>query len=195
MRAAQHMRDLLNATGGYQLSETGEGELLAAGAALDLLSDGIEALVGDVFVLGASADHLDLWESWLRPQRSVAALEYRRKMLSRQMAICPEKGTLSDYKEMICAAGVLGRAAESESGVTVHCSGLLGLTEGEVRKELDALLPAHLPWEIEPAFDWLTMELGARTFADWDALKLIWAQLDALTREEVLERGENNGIV
>lgn len=194
--SAQAMRELLNATGGYRLTGASDGDwdLLAAGSQLDLLSDEIETLYGDVFAEGASAGCLDLWESWLRPQRSAAPIDQRRRMLMQHLAINPEKGTLSEYGEMICAAGVRGKVAEGGSGLVVRCGGLFGLTEVEARKELDALLPAHIPWEIEFVFDWSTMETSGRSFADWDALKLTWAELDGLTREEILKGGTSNGI-
>lgn len=191
-KSGQFMRELLNATGGYRLTGGTEGdwELEAAGSQLDLLSEEIETLYGDLFVHGAADDCLNRWESWLRPQRSAASIEQRRKMLMQQMAVCPTKGTLSEYGGMIYAAGVQGRLTEKDAGLVVCCGGFLGLTETEVRKELDALLPAHLSWEIEPVFDWSTMEATGRSFADWDALGLTWANLDGLTREELLRGGK-----
>ena len=195
-RSAQYMRELLNATGGYRLTGESDGdwELIAAGSQLDLLSEELETLYGDLFIEGATADCLNLWESWLRPQRSAASIEQRRRMLMEQMAVNPGKGTLAEDRDMIYAAGVHGRAAEGEDGLILYCGGLLGLTEAEVRKELDALLPAHLPWKLEPVFDWSTMEASGRSFANWETLDLTWAELDSLTREEVLERGNNHGI-
>lgn len=196
-KSAQYMRELLNATGGYQLTGESDGdwELIAAGSQLDRLSDEIETLYGDVFAEGATAECLNIWESWLRPQRSVASIEQRRKMLMQQMAVNPAKAALSEYRDMIYAAGVHGIPEEEESGLTLLCSGFLGLTETEVRRELDALLPAHLSWEIEPVFDWMTMEASGRSFVDWDALGLTWKELDALTRDEILKGGTNNGII
>ena len=191
-KSAQFMRELLNATGGYRLTgrTDGDWELEAAGSQLDLLSEEIETLYGDLFVHGATNDCLNHWESWLRPQRSAASIEQRRKMLMQQMAVCPTKGTLSEYDDMIYAAGVHGRLTENGGGLVVRCGGFLGLTETEIRRELDALLPAHLAWEIEPVFNWSTMEAAGRNFADWDALGLTWAELDRLTREEVLKGGK-----
>lgn len=195
-RSAQYMRDLLGATGGYQFDaeSVGDWELSAAGAELDRLSDELNALFDDVFVQKAAELCLNLWESCLRPQRSTATIEQRRKMLHQQLAVNPGKKTLDEYKDMIYAAGVHGRVTESSGGLTVLCAGLLGLTEAEAKKELDALLPAHLSWNMEPVFEWGTMEASGRTFAEWDALDHSWAELDALTREEILEKGETYGI-
>lgn len=195
-KSAQNMRKLLNATGCYQLTgeSSGDWELNAAGAELDLLSDEVDALVKDLFVQEASPACLDAWERSIRPQRSTAPTEQRQRMLRAHMAVCPLKGTLSDYDEMLRAAGVQGRLVEGENGLSVQCAAILGLTEAEVRSELDALLPAHLPWELAPVFHWLTMEACSRSFADWDALDLTWAELDGLTREELLEGRKNNGI-
>lgn len=191
-KSAKFMRELLNATGGYRLTggTDGDWELEAAGPQLDLLSEEIETLYGDLFVHGATDDCLNRWESWLRPQRSAASIEQRRKMLMQQMAVNPEKGTLSEYGSMLYAAGVQGRLTENDAGVVVCCGGPLGLTETEIKRELDALLPAHLDWKIEPVFEWSTMEATGRSFAEWDALRLTWAELDSLTREEVLKGGK-----
>lgn len=195
-KSAQHMRELLHAAGCGQLLEEpgGDGVLDAAGAQLDLLSDEIEALLCDLFLQGASIERLNVLEGSLRPQRSASPPELRQKMLRAHMAICPDKGTLADYGTMLPAAGVQGRLKEGEGGLRVCCAALLGLTEAEVRSELDALLPAHLLWELEPMFNWLTMEACARSFAEWDALDFTWAELDELTREELLEGRKNDGI-
>lgn len=195
-KSAQNMSKLLHAAGCPQLAggADGAGELNAAGAQLDLLSDEIEAVVKDCFLQGASQSRLDLWERSLRLQRSTAPIDQREKMLRAQLAVNPAQGTLSDYREMLRAAGVQGWLTEGETGLTVHCAALLGLTEAEVRSELDALLPAHLSWELTPVFNWLTMEACGRSFADWDGLDLTWAEMDSLTREELIEGSKSNGI-
>lgn len=188
--AAQRMREVLNRTGAYRLTgeTSGDWELNAMGTGLDRLSEGVDLLLSDLFVEDASTDHLDVWEGWLRPQRSQATTDQRRRMLRERLAVHPGKGSLAEYADMLWAAGVLGRLRETGTGLSVEAGGFLGLTETEVRRELDELLPAHLPWEIEPVFNWLTMEATGRTFRDWDALNLTWEELDSLTREEILEK-------
>lgn len=188
MQSTQHMRTNLNESGCYRLTgdTPGDWELSVMGAELDRVSDDIDRLLQQVLLLQCDEETLNAWEQWLRPQRSSAGIAHRTKMLRQRFSVRPTVSKLPAYA-LLLSGGAAGVLTESDAGLSVLCGGFCGLTEQEVTKELDALLPAHLPWQVVSVKNWQTIDYAEHSFAHWDARKLSWSELDALTKEEIEE--------
>lgn len=191
-KAAAEMRRLLNATACYSLtgSTPADWELNACGAGFDLVEEELERLLGDLFAGSASGERLDAWEELYRPQPSTGTLEERRGMLRERFSLRPGRFTPDSFSPMLRAAGVEGIVEERDGGLRVVLGRLLGVPEGEARRELDRLLPAHLEWEWDPAVTWTALDAYTRPFAELEEKNYTWEQLDALTREQ-LEQEES----
>lgn len=182
MRAAEHMRQVLNATGIYRLTGGAliDQELKAYGAGFALLEDAFQELYEELFVKTAPEERLKIWERLFRPQTSQGEAEKRRDMVLARLSVRPEQYRPQDFSAMLRGACVHGTVRETPEKLKVVLGGILGISEEEARRELDRLLPAHLPWEWEKTVSWLTAEARGRTFGEWDGRGLTWAQLEAL---------------
>ena len=182
MRAAEHLREILNATGVYHL--TGDTpvdwELEAYGAGFAVLEDAWEKLREELFLETAPKSRLDRWEELFRAQPSSEGEQERREALRVRFSVHPGLHTPGEFSAMLKAAGIRGAVRETEEGIRVALGRFLGITEEEARRELDRLLPAHLPWELDKSATWAALNACGKTFADWDALGLDWAAWDAL---------------
>lgn len=189
MRAAAHMRQVLEATGLYQLGEDSPTgwELEAFGAGFALLEERFDRLLEDLFPQTAGEGRVGQWEALFRPQPSQAALEERRGMVLARQALGEKPFTLAGVQALLKGAGVRGLVLEEAEGISVVLGKLLGVSKEEAARELDQLLPAHLPWDWEEAVTWVALDACRRTFAEWDGLGLSWAQLDEIDREDLEE--------
>lgn len=152
MTARGHMAQVLGATGLYTL--TGDTpvdwELDAFQAGFAPLEQRLEAILADLFVDTASQGRIALWESLFRPQPSTADLDNCREMVKRRFAARPDGFTSEAVSELLLGAGVQGQLMENSDGtLTVEVEEVLGITQAEAQRELDQLLPSHLPWEWE----------------------------------------------
>ncbi len=186
-RAAERMRRILNGTGGYQL--TGESpadwEINACAAGIDGLDREMEALLSGLFPKSASEQELELWEKLFRPQVSGGSLEERREMLNQRLSMNPRRFTPREFSPMLRAAGLAGEVLEQAGGLRILAGKRLGLTEEEIRRELDEILPAHLPWEWVEEMNWAALDAWAVPFSVLDGRGLSWETLDALTKEQL----------
>ena len=191
-QAAERMRDILNGTGAYQLtgSSPGDWDLNACGAGLDGLEASMDELLADLFPPTMGEAGLTLWESLYRPQSSGAALEERRKMLAQRLGMNPEKFSRDAFSAMLWSAGVAGELRETGNGLQVLVGKRLGIPEAEMLRELDEILPAHLPWTWLEEMNWVKLDAWAPDFAFLDGKGLTWEELDAMTRSE-LEQLQN----
>lgn len=151
MNAAQRIRDSLNATKGFALTgeTSADWECAACALGLEQLEAAIQALLADCFAATAGEEQLESWEKLFQP--GVAAggsAKERRQVLVSRLAVRPGGFTPGDFQRALPGAGVEGTVSDSGGTVSVVYEKLLGLPESEVRRELDLLLPAHLPWTL-----------------------------------------------
>lgn len=181
------MRRILNGTGFYRLTgeSSADWEVNACGDGLDALEKGMEALLQDVFAATSSGERLDQWEQGLRPQSSTGTLPERRLMQTRRLAVNPRGFTPEGVSAALPAAGIVGELLETETGLRVVLGKFLGVGEGEALRELDLLLPAHLPWELDRSVTWTALDAAGKTFAEWETAGMNWEAWDSLTREQL----------
>ena len=190
--ASQRMRDILNKTGAYQLTgeSPGDWDLNACGAGLDSLESSMDNLLSDLFPPTMGETRLAMWESLYRPQSSTAALEERRKMLSQRFGMNPGKFSPEDFTPMLWGAGIAGEVKEQAEGLQVLVGKWLGVSEEEALREVNEILPAHLPWTWLENMNWVKLDAWAPDFAFLDEKGLTWAEWDAMTQQE-LEQLQN----
>ena len=186
-QAAERMRGILNNTGAYRLTgeSPGDWDLNACGAGLDELEASMDTLLNDLFPLTMGEDRLTLWESLYRPQSSDAPLEERRKMLAARLGMNPGKFSPKDFSPMLWGAGIAGEVRETGTGLQVLVGKWLGVTQEEALRELDEILPAHLPWTWLEDMNWAKFDAWAPDFAFLDGKDLMWEELDSMTRQEL----------
>ncbi len=195
--AAERIRRMLNSTGCYRLTghNAADWEGNACAVGLESLEGEMTALLEDLFASTASEQRLDVWERSMRPQPSAGSLEDRRAILKQRLAMNPRKFRLSDLSPQLEAAGIRGTVVEQDGGLRILLGKFLGLGEEEAQRELNLILPAGLTWKIDRSMNWVVLEADQRTFQEWDELGLDWTALDAVTREQLEEKEENNGVV
>ena len=191
-QAAERMRGILNGTGAYFLTgeSPGDWDLNACGAGLDRLESAMDDLLANVFPPTMGEARLTVWEHLYRPQSSGAGLEERRTMLAERLAMNPRKLSLRDFSSMLRGAGVAGELKETAEGLTVLVGKWLGVSEKEALRELNEILPAHLPWTWQEDMNWVKFDAWAPDFAFLDGKGLSWEEFDSMTQEE-LENLEN----
>lgn len=187
MRALEHMKQVLEHTGLYTMtgSTPVEWELAAFGAGFELLEDRFDKILGDLFLSTASEEMLTRWESLFRPQPSTASLEDRRKSILARFAVHPDDFTPQGVKSMLPGAGVQGVLLENQDGLVVLLGRLLGINQAEAERELDVLLPSHLPWEWDESVTWVALDAYSKSFEAWDGMGLTCEQLDQLARTDL----------
>ncbi len=185
--AADRIRRFLNAAGCYRLTgeTSADWEGNACGAGVDAVEQALEALLEDLFPETASDQRLDAWEPLFRPQPAGGDLEQRRKMLGCRLAMNPRRFLPEDFCEMLPAAGVEGEVVEKDGGLQVLVGKRLGLTEQEIRRELDRMLPAQLPWEWVEDMNWAALDAYSVPFSSIDSRGISWDELDAMTLEQL----------
>lgn len=191
-RALERMREILNATGAYRLTgeSSADWELNACGAGFDLVEEAVEALLGDLFAPTASEKGVERWEKLYRPQPSSGTLEERRRITAERLAINPSRLGTGDLPGLLLAAGVKGAAEEGTDGLRVFLGRLLGVTEEEALREMDQVLPAHLPWEWVDSVCWAALDAWAPDFAFLDSRGMTWGEIEGLTREQLESFGK-----
>lgn len=184
-KAADRMRRILNGTGGYRLTgeSSADWELNACGTGLDGLEQTVNELLDDLFAPTVSKARLDNWERLFRPQPSSAGLEERRAMLLERLSMNPGRFAPGEFSPMLRAAGITGEVLEEESGLRVLFGRCLGITEEEAKRELDAILPAHLSWEWDDSVNWAALDSWLPDFETLDSRQFTWDELDGLTRD------------
>lgn len=184
---AERMRKLLNDTGVYRLTGTSSAdwEINAAAAGLESLESAIDRLTGDIFAETASSAAIDKWESLFRPQPSHANITERRQMLRARLSLNPTCFTPKSLPDILAAAGVAGEALEEEDGLRVLFGSCMGITEEEAERELNDLLPAHILWRLDKAFNWVMLNAFSAQFKILDARGLTWSEIEALTTEDL----------
>lgn len=186
-KALDRMREVLNGTGAYRLTgETpADWELTACGVGFDLLETAAKELFQELFFSTASPERISQWEMLIRPQPSAAGLEERRCMLADRMGQNPSGFSPDRLPGMLRGAGLDGIAVEEAGGLRVFYGKCLGLPEEEVKRELDAVLPAHLPWIWDESLVWVALDALLPSFAELDGKALTWQQLEGLTRADL----------
>lgn len=118
MTARQHMAQIVEATGLYQLtgSTPADWELSAAGAGFALIEAQFDRLLEDLFVDTASRERIAQWEKLFRAQTSTAVLEDCRETVGRRFSSHPDDVTLEKANRLLPGAGVRGLLLENEEG-------------------------------------------------------------------------------
>ena len=186
-QAAERMRGILNGTGAYYLTgeSPGDWDVNACGAGLDRLETAMDDLISDLFPPTRGEAQLTVWETLYRSQSADASLEERRKMLAERLAMNPGKLSPEDFSSMLWGAGVAGELRETEDGLLVLVGKWLGISEEEALRELDEILPAHLPWTWLEDMNWVKLDAWAPDFAFLDGKGLTWEEFDGMTQEEL----------
>lgn len=187
MRAQEHMAKVLENTGLYTLTgdSPAEWELAAYGAGFSLLEERFDKILADLFVDTASREMIASWEKLFRPQPSTAELENCRESVKRRFATHPDGFTPQAVEALLPGAGVYGQLLEKETGLVVLLGRLIGIKKEEAERELNQLLPSHLPWEWDESVTWVAFDAYSRPFQEWDGAGVTWEQLDQLAREDM----------
>lgn len=152
MRARENMEKLLGQSGVYRL--TGDApldwELAAYAAGFALVEQGLEQARADIFAGTAGEERLAQWEAYFLPHAAGCPAEERRAVLAARLRARPGPLTLADMPGLLLAAGIRG-TAEEVGGTLRITPGEYLLPEPLAKKELAALMPLHLRWEIAEA--------------------------------------------
>lgn len=178
----ENIRRILQATGLYALSPGGlsASELAAYGAGFAVFEAAYHRLQEDLFIQTASSELLDAYESLFRPVVSAEREETRRAMLLQRFSVSGQDNTRAKLEARLWAAGVQGTITEWHGGgLLIKARKLLGLSKAAVQQELNGLLPAHLPYELEyTPFSWA--DIIQLTWHEIEAKGLSWAGIEAL---------------
>lgn len=188
--AAQRMRDILSATGCYQLTgdSPADWELNAAGALLDAAEKEMESLLDDLSPAAAGQGRLGQLEALWRPDPLSGETEdVRRKMAASRAHCNPGVNTLSDYEGLLPAVGVTGSIQEDGAALSVLAGKVEVLDREEIASQLDELLPAHLPWTWVEELNWAMLDARAKPWQEMDAKKMQFFDWEALTPEQVAQ--------
>lgn len=187
MRAQEHMAKVLENTGLYIFTGDSpvEWELAAYSEGFSLLEERFDRILENLFLDTAGRDMIACWERLFRPQPSTAELEDCRESVKRRFAVHPDSFTPKAVEALLPGAGVYGQLLEKENGLVILLGRLMGIKKEEAERELNQLLPAHLPWEWDESVTWVAFDAYSRSFAEWDAVGVTWEQLDQLARENL----------
>lgn len=192
MRTREHMGHVLEATGLYRL--TGDTpvdwELSAYGAGFARLEERFQGILEDMFPQTAGREKLAQWETLFRPQPAEASLEECREMVLQRFSVGEEDFTPEDVQNLLVGAGVRGLLVEEKNSLQVILGKLLGVSEEEASREMDRLLPAHLPWSWDKSVTWVALDAYSKSFGAWSDLGWTWEQWDGVTREQLTSEEE-----
>lgn len=187
MRALEHMKQVLDRMGLYEFTGNSavEWELAAYDAGFSLLEERFDKLLGDLFVDTASRERIAQWEALFRVQPALADLVDCRETVRQRFSIHPDGFKPQAVGEVLPAAGVRGLLLEETKKLVVLLGRLMGINQSEADRELDRLLPSHIPWSWDDTITWVAFDAYPATFQDWDELGHTWQELDQITREDL----------
>lgn len=193
MRALDHMRQVLENTGLYNLTGNSpvEWELAAYDAGFTLVEERFDRLLADLFVDTASREKIAQWESLFRTQPALGGLEDCRETLRQRFSIHPDSFTFQAVSDFLPAAGVRGLLMENNGSLVILLGRLMGVNQKEAERELNRLLPSHIPWSWDESITWVALNAYPAAFEEWDGLEKTWEELDQITREELKASFEN----
>lgn len=145
----QRMRDALNLTGSYDISEgTPCGwEISAAACGLDFLEGEIDSLYSNLFP--AKVEDFTLWEEVLAPFPANLAEEDRRKILSARFSLTPASSKPGDLNTLLLACGAEGDGGFTEGGeLSIKISRLMAGDSQKAGEMLKKLLPMDLKFTL-----------------------------------------------
>jgi hypothetical protein len=150
-------------------------ELAAYDEVFILLEEMLAGILRDAFVQTAQGEALRRFETLVGlPARSDVSAANRRELVIYRMSVAPYDFTAVKMLNSVRAAGVEAEIIEDAQNERLHVNShaLIDptLTIELARERLEALLPAHLEWELD---------FGFTTADDFDSLDLTWNELDA----------------
>ena len=186
MTAAQRLRKRLNATGCYRLTgeTSADWETNACALGLEEVQQALDDLLADLFPATASEEQLAVFEARLRPFPAEATVEERRALLADRAAPISGAAAPEEWVRLLASAGVSadlvpGTLDSEEEGLLLTGAATAGLTEEEIARELDQILPAHLPWGWGHALTWRGIESFPKSFLTIDRKYKTWEEFDA----------------
>ncbi|MCD4835535.1 YmfQ family protein [Phocea massiliensis] len=184
--AAMALREMLLPMGLYDLSPDSfvSRELEAYGVGFALVEEVLRRVAEDSFVTSCSGEALSRWEFLLGlPTQPEVPLESRRETVLARLAIRPGDFTLPRLEQSVSGAGVKVKITENPPQGALSISFVDTLLEYEnweqLKKQIQALLPAHLPAEFDVGIlTWEMFDGFSLSFTDWDSADFSWQWFD-----------------
>ena len=159
-------------------------ELAAYDAAFLLLEELLWQVWQNAFVQTATGEALRLYEKLVGlPERTYMDEQTRRELIIYRLSVAPFDFTAEKMLGSMRAAGIeatLTEYPESER-LIVRSISLIDptLTIDIAKNRLEALVPAHLEWDLDFGFtDWICLETLNYAWNGFDALDCEWGNLD-----------------
>lgn len=180
------LREALLPLGLYDLSPSSfvSRELDAYAAGFALVEEVLRRVEEDSFVSSCSGGALARWERLLGlPTQEAASLESRRETVLARLSIRPGDFTLPRLEQSVSGAGVKVAITEHPPRGALSISFVDTLLEYEdweqLKKQIQALLPAHLEAEFDVGvLTWEMFDGFDLTFFSWDEEDFSWQWFD-----------------
>ena len=196
-RAGKKMLAVLAPLRVYRLEEDSRvyAELSAYDAAFCVLENLLEQAREGAFVQTAGGAALRRYEALVGlPERADMNEQKRRELVIYRLSVAPFDFTPEKMLGSMRAAGIEAELTESPESerLVVKSIALLDptLTIDIAKARLEALVPAHLEWDLDFGFtSWGELELMDYTWNELDALDCEWENLDAYIQNLITQGG------
>lgn len=174
MSVLTNLRQALGALKLYRLTEDSwtDRELQAYAAGFAPVEEALDRLERNAFLDRCDEDVLARWEDLLLlPAREGLAVDNRRRMVERMLAVTPADQNRSGLLRCLEAVGLDGQLQEGGplEALIIHSATVLGSYEDldSLKRTVYGMLPAHL----EAQFD-----IGLLTWQLWEEMGLGWTE-------------------
>ena len=163
-------------------------ELEVYAAELERLSEELDRILRESFVVTAEDEGLSVYERIFGAVREDASVEQRREMLVLRMMLGDNDFTPAGFSKAMDSLGVSWELSEYPGLQRMNITVLSDHTPGEqafIRSQVAELVPAHLEWQLTfNTLTWDQMDRMDRTFTAIDSEALTWDQIDNRMNEE-----------
>ena len=196
MTAGERLRRRLNATQCFRLTGTtsADWETDACAVGLEELQQEMDDLLAGLFPATSTGAQLDFWEARYRPDPLEAEESVRREMLlarAGQLTGTEDPEAQEEWTRLMIAAGVKADVVAdvtSDESPRLLIRGAVHFRQpkAQVERELDQLLPAHLPWAWSDTLTWRGIEEVIPSMLEMDRQYQRWSGLDSMKLSELI---------
>jgi len=164
-------------------------ELESYGAALDVLKETVDSILGEISPVCAQTDGLVFYEKLFGDEKSGFSIEQRRSMILNMLSLGANDNTVEGIRKFFASLGVECELIEYYNICFLYVYVLNGQSINSEEREIiikraEEFLPCHLEFTVDfRTIDWETLDSYERTFEEIDDLDMTWGEFEAYNGE------------
>lgn len=185
MTACDKMKAALGAVRLYDTSAPNlSAELNAYGDELDRMTEELDALLPERFLLTAGDRGLTAYEEMFGPARWELSVLERRRLIHLRTTLGGRDFTPAGIRQALDSFGLSYVIAEFPAHNRLNIIAQTDYSKAQqqlIRQETEKIIPAHIEYQLVfNTMTWNQLDARSMTFAGLDNDNLTWAQIDAL---------------